>query len=371
MELVVDGIIFDLNPYGGIGRWYREVLPRLCEAHPALHITLLTNAPQSDALPRHERITPRTVPLRLETRLRPRDKFAPLVGRIVPHLKRRATNPTPRTIWQSSYHTAAANWPGPHVESVADMIHERYPDMFTGPFQDALRQRKRDNIARADAVLCISHTTAHDVMQHYNLPAERVHVAELAVSPFFHQRDDIPPATQPFLLYVGGRALYKNFERVLTAFAAWPARQDTRLVVLGRDWSPQEAAQIAALGITEAVELVHNADDTHLRALYHQALALVYPSLYEGFGLPIVEAFACGCPVIASDIPTSREISDTLPIFFDPTDTDSLVAAFDIARDHTDRETLAAHGAELAARYTWEHTARKTLAMYAQLTETD
>lgn len=369
MNIVIDGIIFDLNPNGGIGRWYRETLPRLGDLDSSLAITMLVNRLRYQELPQHQQITIRQIFPPLDTLLRPRSRLYPLINALAPHVKRRCVSDMRNAIWHSSYHTDIANWHGKRVAGIADLIQDHFPEMFVGAFQDDLRRRKREFALRADAVLCISKTTANDVITMYGIPTDRVHVAELAVSPFFHQLNQVPTADPPFLLYVGGRGGYKNFAQVLEAFARWGQRGEVKLRVIGRQWTPIEKEQLTALRITNDVQLEMNVSDEALRLRYNQALALVYPSLYEGFGLPILEAFACGCPVIASDIPTSREIDPDLPIFFDLADSDSLIAAFEMAATLTQitRDQIAQAGHRLAQEYTWEQTALKTLRVYQEI----
>jgi glycosyltransferase involved in cell wall biosynthesis len=121
------------------------------------------------------------------------------------------------------------------------------------------------------------------------------------------------------------------------------------------------------LGIEHRVILKTNVDDETLCYLYNQALAFVYPSLYEGFGIPLLEAMKSGCLILASDIPTTREVSGDIPIYFDPVDVGDIVRTLNqlISQDHQDQRVQA--GIARAEKYSWDDSARETLNVYREL----
>jgi glycosyltransferase involved in cell wall biosynthesis len=202
------------------------------------------------------------------------------------------------------------------------------------------------------------------------LPGERVRVVPWASSALFRPPAGPEPAAapaRPFFLYVGDRTHYKNFAALLRAFAALSQRYGVALVVVGPPaWSAEEAALIAALQISDRVGLAGQPDDRALCELYNRAAAFVYPSLFEGFGIPLLEAMACGCPIVASRIPSTEEVALDCPYYFDATDPEgfahALAAVLDAGRD-PDRQ---ARGFARARQYTWDAAARRTLKVYGE-----
>jgi len=255
---------------------------------------------------------------------------------------------------------------------VPDMIYERFPDLFTGEGSDRFREERKSCVLAADAVLCISDATRRDVQEFYQIGGDRLHVVHLACSDFFRPlpAGDLAQkggARPPFFLYVGSRAHYKNFQGLLEAYSKWNGRAAARLLVVGPPWTPDEGRHISELGISGQVELMTDVRDEALCTLYNQAAAFIYPSLYEGFGIPLLEAMACGCPVIASRIPTTVEIAGDCCIYFELDSPDSLIDAFDKAVSEGRDGAIARAGLEHAKRFSWEKTARETLSVYRSL----
>jgi glycosyltransferase involved in cell wall biosynthesis len=228
-------------------------------------------------------------------------------------------------------------------------------------------------VMAADAVLCISEATRQDVQEMYHLSPDRLHVAHLACSDIFKPFDGNTlsvsrEADGPFFLYVGSRAHYKNFDGLITAYSRWQKRRDVRLLFVGSPWTQQEQRRFVELGIQDTVDLVTEAQDGMLCALYNQALAFVYPSLYEGFGIPLLEAMACGCPVIASRIPSSVEVAGEYAIYFDVGQEDSLIGSFDTAFAEGRKSPRTYAGLEHVKEFSWDKTALDTLGVYRSLT---
>lgn len=256
---------------------------------------------------------------------------------------------------------------------VLDMIYELFEDLFSEPYDDVIREQKRVSILQADSVICISEATCRDVQNIYGIAPEKTHVVPLAAAEFFRpvpigdggQRQ---LAARPFLLYVGTRNHYKNFESLITAYANWRSRQDVDLVVVSDvPWTTEENRRLLELNIEARVQLLHNISDEDLRHLYNEALMFVYPSLYEGFGIPLLEAMACGCPVVASRIPSTVEVAGDCPVYFDPRSTTDLVAALDVAMAEGRVSKRTAAGIEWAKKYSWNNTARGIINVYRSL----
>ena len=169
------------------------------------------------------------------------------------------------------------------------------------------------------------------------------------------------------MLFIGGRYPHKNFNGLIQAYSLWEHREEVALVVVGSPWSVDEEKQLAELGIRERVYLLTDVDDETLCYIYNQASAFVYPSLYEGFGIPLLEAMACGCPIIASRIPSTIEVAGGCPIYFEPTEVDSLVNGFDVALSEGRKSERVRAGIERVKSYSWDRTAAQTLEIYRTL----
>jgi glycosyltransferase involved in cell wall biosynthesis len=368
-EIVVDSVIFQSQVRGGISRLFSEILPRMCEADDALHISLLTQGRLKQSLPKHRHIRHRSVPA-FERYLRPTCVWRFVLPRIKHFTYNLWTGTGEGKIWHSTYYTMPEKWTGYSVATVHDMVFELFPQYYNGPDSDLFRQRKRISVQRADAVICVSDTTRQDVLRLYKLDTDRVHVVHNACSDIFRRLDyaDLPGSVQveqPFLLYIGNRARYKNFDLLAKAYSLWHRRKEIALVLVGgRSFSESEQRLMEELAVAKQVKLLMDVDDETLCCLYNRAVAFVYPSLYEGFGMPLLEAMACGCPVIASRIPSTVEVAGDCPIYFDPTDVDDLVKAFDVALSEGRDSERIQTGLEKVKSYSWDKTAAQTLKIY-------
>ena len=380
LEVVVDGIIYQLQPHGGISRIFSEVLPRMCGMDDSLRVTLLREGELKHSLPEHMHIIHRKIPP-LFLYLRPRRVWRPIIPLARNFVRRLWIGRRRGRIWHTTYFTMPEKWDGPSVVTVADMVYERLPDLFIGPGEDQFRERgdydrfieeKRSCVLAADAVVCISDTTRRDVEHFYNMNSDRLYVTHLACSDVFRRlggQDDgfVSPTEKPFFLYVGSRAHYKNFDGFIRTYSKWNGRKEVAVTVVGGPWSAIEEKRLAELEIRDRVHLLTDIDDETLCHLYNQAAAFVHTSLYEGFGIPLLEAMACGCPVIASRIPSTIEVVGECPIYFEPTGMDELLNAFDVALSEGKNSERVQAGLERVRCYSWDRTAAQTLDVYRKI----
>lgn len=371
MEVVVDGIIYQLQSKGGISRLYTEILPRMCDMDESIKITLLTKGLLKQAIPKHPHIVHRSL-RQMDHRMPPVNVLKPIMPKVRRFARRLWIGRGKNKIWHSTYYTLPEKWEGRQVVTVVDMIHERYADYFTGPGDERLREQKRNCVLAADTVICISETTGQEVQRFYGVDGAKIKVIPLAHSDLFKPLAisdcfSKMPSIKPFFLYVGTRVHYKNFEGLLSAYRDWPGRRHVDLVVVGRSWLPDEEKSLMKRGIQNQVHLLVDVDDKSLCHLYNRATALIYPSFYEGFGIPLLEAMACGCPIVASRIPSTIEVAGECPIYFEPNDVESLLAAlYTVLSEGRDSERVEA-GFEQIKRYSWNKTALQTLNVYHSL----
>ena len=258
------------------------------------------------------------------------------------------------------------------VLTVYDMIHERYADNFENAHWTS--DAKRLAVERADHVICISESTRRDLIDLWNIPAAKLSVTHLAADRIFAQapieagRFEHP---RPFVLIVGSRGNYKNFEGFLRAFASLPDICDALDVICfgGGAMTPRELETARNNGLRPE-QLVHiSGDDLMLVKLYQAALAFVYPSLYEGFGIPPLEAMAAGCPVITSNSSSLPEVVGEAGEYFDPNDDADMAAAMLRVLESTERrQELIGLGRQRQALFSWDKCAMQTLDIYERLT---
>lgn len=231
--------------------------------------------------------------------------------------------------------------------------------------------------ARADAVVTDSAASKADVVHHLRIPPSRreaVHVVHCGVNPAFRkEKREAPsagdPARERTILYVGRADPYKNLVGLVEAFAR--LRRDygapVALLIVGPPDPryPQAGECAKALGVEAAVRWTGYVSEDALVEHYRSADLVVLPSRYEGFGLPVVEAMASGTPVVCSDIPVLREVAGDAAVFVDPEDAGSMAEAMRrVLADPVLADSLRAKGLARARAFTWEETARRTLAVY-------
>lgn len=276
----------------------------------------------------------------------------------------------PEIVHEIFYYRKSANpQKGRTVVTVYDMVNERYPDGLwrKGSMRDRwLRSIKAGAIQRADHVICISASTRNDLIELLDVEPQKVSVTHLGC----RIPDRLPSqrmVSEPYLLHVGNRGGYKNFAALLLAYAhSIRLSGSFRLVCFGGgSFSQDERSMIAACGLEEAALTQLGGDDDVLANLYTHAAALVYPSLYEGFGLPPLEAMAHGCPAICSNTSSLPEVVGTAAELFDPTDVEAISFAIERVVFSESRTTaLREAGPERAGLFSWKDCARKTRAIY-------
>jgi glycosyltransferase involved in cell wall biosynthesis len=235
----------------------------------------------------------------------------------------------------------------PLVLTVHDLAVLRYPDTFNAWTRTYSRAVLPRLARRARRVIAVSPFTKSEAVELLGLEEERVRVIGHGVTEPFTPHGDA--AGGEYVLAVGTLEPRKNLPRVI--LAAERAGVDVR-VVGARGWGDVD------------VESEGFVSDEELARLYRGALALVYPSLYEGFGLPVLEAMACGTPVVTSNAGALRDLADGAGVLIDPLDVEAIAGGIEEARSR--REELRAAGLERAARYTWEAAARATAEVYRE-----
>jgi glycosyltransferase involved in cell wall biosynthesis len=268
------------------------------------------------------------------------------------------------------------------ILTVHDLAFLIYPECADGRLLTYLEQAVPRSATRADFIVTDSENTRNDVICLLDIDADRVFVVPGGVGPAFAPASDEQVAhvrstynlEQPFVLAVGVIEPRKNLPRLIDAFARFRARTEAphQLIIAGgRGWLSEETYQRAAQSACASdIRFLGYVPDQDLPALYTSADVFAYPSLYEGIGLPVLEAMACGAPVVCSNTSSLPEYASGAAELVPPEDSEAIANSLEaVCTDATLRESLRVRGVERAAEYTWERSAQRLLDVYERAAE--
>ena len=248
------------------------------------------------------------------------------------------------------------------ILTVYDLIHEKF----------ILNNDKNNNFPKkkaldeADHVICISESTRKDLLDIYRIDKKKTSVIYLA-SNFSYNQESILANNVPTILYVGDRARYKNFYNFIKAISNSKLLKNNVIINCfgSNPFSKQELILFLNEGFQRGILNHITGNNNVLKKLYLNSTVLVYPSLYEGFGLPILEAMSLGCPVICSNTSSMKEIGADSVRYFDPNNIDDMTTSIEqIINSEEDRKILAKKGFERNKNFSWTKCAQETLAIY-------
>ena len=304
-------------------------------------------------------------------------QFPPKTVRLL-HFYNHLTSRYKITAWQpgvmhETYYSHAGTGPKqcPTVVTVHDMIHELFPSEF--PAHDKTTEAKRRAIERADQVICVSNNTKQDLIRLLGTPDSKISVVHHGFDEFTENVEELLDNSygeKKFLLYVGQRGGYKNFSSFLKAVASSKKLlADFDVIAFGGGgFSNSELSMIVSLGFAKNQVRQMSGDDALLGSCYRTATAFVYPSLYEGFGIPPLEAMAHRCPVICSNTSSMPEVIGSAAEFFDPTNMENMCSAIEAAVYSDSRLIkLRIDGIARLRSFSWDKCARETLNVYRRI----
>lgn len=266
----------------------------------------------------------------------------------------------------------------PTLLTVHDLSFIRDPDSAFPPLRRYLNRVVPRSVARATRVLADSLATKNDLCELLGAPPEKITVMYGGVDARFQPvrepqrlaalRVKYRLGTEPFILGLGTIQPRKNYRRLIQAFSNLkPRMPDLKLIIAGgKGWLYDDIfAEVERLGLKDQVLFPGLVDDEDLPALYSAAELMAYPSLYEGFGLPVLEAMACGTPVVTSNVSSLPEVSGEAALLVNPTDVEAITEAMRrLLQDADLRRQIVARGFEQARQFTWDRAARQLLGMY-------
>ncbi len=342
MTICIDGIIFSLQYNGGISVYFRELLASLASANVPTALLL--------ASPTRSRVLLDNHCISLDNRAaRTLERY------------RHCRLSKAYSVFHSSYYRLPSLRSVPSVVTVHDFIHERYRK---GPARWIHSSQKYAAIRSAQAIICVSNSTKDDLMDLVPLSSgQSVYVIHNGVGASFHPID-MPPAPRPFILFVGERRGYKNFRLALSVLRYLPGHD---LFCVGGGALRAEELESASRSVKERVHHLGFLSENQLNILYNQAHCLLYPSRYEGFGIPVVEAMRAGCPVVSLNCKAVVEIGGNALERVDNEDPFAIATAIARLADIKYRKSLIKAGLEQSLRFDWRLSHKQTLDIYRSL----
>jgi len=336
---MLDGIIYSLQRHGGITVYFNELLRRLASQNFA-HRTVVYAGASDHAL---------GLPSLPEVRK----------SRIAERY-RRCQVPVEARLFHSSYYRLP-DIPIPTVTTVHDFTYERFS---TGLRRWVHSKQKFDAIRGSQAVICISENTRRDLLQFLpEVDPARVHVIYNGVGEAFTpiQLEQRRWSKRPTVLFVGARGGYKHFATLVSALALLP---DLGLLCVGGGPLDESERLAVERALPHRFEHRSGVTEQALNAIYNEAFCLAYPSAYEGFGIPLLEAMRAGCPVIAVNGSSIPEVAGDAALLLDRPGVDELVSALKQLQDTELRASLRRKGFEQASHFSWEKMFEETLRVY-------
>lgn len=253
----------------------------------------------------------------------------------------------------------------PFIITVYDLIHEKFMGYFSK--EDLVLKNRRELCRRAEHIIAISESTKKDLMEIYNIEPEKISVIHLASS--LKTASSVPirdSFLKDYILFVGDRWYYKNFTQFLYSVEKIIKKHKIMVVCAGsRPFTKEETGFMDSLGILGKVVQIPVADDGNLAWLYSNARLFVFPSMYEGFGIPILEAMSMNCPVVCSSTSSFPEVAGDAAETFDPWDTESMKYAIEtVFESDVKRNRLIKQGAVQAEKFSWEKTNQAHMSLY-------
>jgi glycosyltransferase involved in cell wall biosynthesis len=360
LRILYDGRVFQFQKAGGVNRIYAEVITGL----PADYHPLITgvedfgrNVPSHPNLeqPRFKLFRPGRISVRVRERWWKRrlldslDLFHP-------------------TYYDLTDGFSFSDFKCPTVLTVYDFIYAIYPKLIEG--SEGVIRNQTEAIGKADHIICISKATENNLLERF--PEKQGKTSVIYLGSSFEIQ---PPLTEqaifekPSFLFVGHRGGYKNFVFLLRAIAkASKTNSRIRLRVVGAPLNTEERWQIHLLGISDRVEAVTYPDEQQLISLYRSSVALVYPSLHEGFGMPPLEAMACRTLAITSNTTSLPEVMGDSGIMLDPTrEVDWVECILKTAKGGGDRDLMIERGLERVRLFSWKSAVDRHLDVYRRL----
>ncbi len=363
MKVFFDYHAFSLQKYGGISRYFVELNREFCQSKIESKIIA----------PIHKNYYLKNSKFNFKTNIY-LNRYPRFTNKLISNYNFFLTNLmikyyNPNIIHQTYYANKSLfinKKKTKNVLTVYDLIHEIFYNDFGFEKKYRPKQYSLDN---SDHVICISNKTKLDLMNIYKIPEEKITVVHLGYTKLKNlKKEDI--INEPYLLFVGSRKRYKNFNNFIRGYSlSTSLKKDFKLVCFGGEKFDAKEFKILKEFGADINQIIHiSGDDQVLSNLYENAQAFIFPSLYEGFGLPIIEAMSYHCPVLLSSIDVFKEIAENSACYFEPNSPESIKDAIEkLVYSESKKNDLKNKGFELIKKFTWESCSKKTLKIYNKI----
>jgi glycosyltransferase involved in cell wall biosynthesis len=366
MNVTYDAQVFSFQEHGGISRYYCELLKQF-SMMDGIDPSLIIEYSNSQYLPELDFIHVRH--FFPSHRFKGRNEIIKLLNRM--HVRRSFHKLSHIDVFHPTYYDPYfldLLDDIPFVLTIYDMSHELYPQLFSK--FDFTAENKKEVSAKASRIIAISEHTKKDIVTLLNIPVSKIDVIPLATTLFPSRMGDTALSLpHKYILYVGKRNTYKNFFFLLSAIKALSKMNIHCSLVCagGGNLSAQEKKEINRLQLSDKI-IQMAVNDNILAHLYSKAQALVFPSLYEGFGIPVLEAFACECPALLSNRSSLPEVGGDAALYFDPESVPNLVERLaEVLENNVLVDSMRINGLRRLKLFSWENTARKTIETYRKV----
>lgn len=354
--IIYDSQIFDQQKFGGISRYFCEIISCLQFNYDIAVRYTENHYLQQCKIGRHYLRIPHWLFKKYSEKLYRKNRKL---------TKRLLQSPIPHLYHPTYYDPSFLNYIGdaPLVVTVHDMVYEKFSELIIG--SDVIIRQKKEMITKANRIIAISEYTKKDIIELLNIDPSKIDVIYHGTNLLAPPKEHKLSLPNQYLLFVGDRTFYKNFQRLLEAFKIiGQTNESLHLVCTGKPFTEDEIQQIAHLGLLPKIQQL-SVEDKYLAELYARASLFVFPSYYEGFGIPILEAFACNCPIALSNATCFPEIAGNAGAYFDPFSVSSIaVTITQVINNEEERQKLILAGQERLKLYSWERAARETESVY-------
>lgn len=272
-------------------------------------------------------------------------------------------------IFFTTSHYAPRFSPVPTVISIMDVSYFHYPELFNKKDLYKLKNWTQYSANKARKIITISNSSKNDIIKYYQIPEEKIVVVYPGIKEIEVSKMNKIPAKYKiqgdFILYIGTLQPRKNLTRLIEAISIIKNKKITLVIIGKKGWQYEEIlAAPDTYGVKDRVEFLDFVPDEDLPSFYQNALCYVLPSLYEGFGLPILEAMQYGCPVLTSNVSSLPEAGGDAALYFDPMNVDDIAHKIDkVEEDNKLREEMKRKGLAHVKKFSWEKSAEHVLAI--------
>ena len=353
MDLIYDNIVFAIQNHGGVSVVWEELLNRAGKELDAKYIDVDTTKVNNYNRKRIDI---------------PNDKIISKIScsRISRYMPVRLSSDK-SFIFHSSYYRYCTNRNAINITTVHDFTYELFR---SGLQQKVHTWQKFSAIRHSDAVVCISENTKRDLLRLLpDVDESKVYVIYNGISEKFHQLHEntamyqLPFSSNSYLIFIGRRDEYKNFDIVVKALS----KTKWNLLIIGSQLNKNEENFVQSFLPKERYKCVSNIDDEILNLYYNYAAALLYPSSYEGFGLPVLEAQRAGCPVIAYNASSIPEVIGCTPLLIDNLTEAEIVSKINLLNDVALIEDIKIEGLRNVQRFSWDKMAQQYIELYNEV----